>query len=66
MTFTIAELLKDSAYKLGQFKPEQISALEVGHHDQGLEQETLRPTSPAWCAASRSSSRRKKPSASFT
>jgi type I restriction enzyme M protein len=25
---SIAELLKDSAYKLGQFKPEQIKALE--------------------------------------
>jgi type I restriction enzyme M protein len=30
MTLTIAELLKDSAYKLSQFKPEQIEALEVG------------------------------------
>ena len=29
MTITIAELLKDSAYKLGQFKPEQIAALEA-------------------------------------
>lgn len=29
MTITIAELLKDSAYKLGQFKPEQIKALEA-------------------------------------
>lgn len=28
MTITIAELLKDSAYKLNQFKPEQITALE--------------------------------------
>ena len=28
MTITIAKLLKDSAYKLGQFKPEQIKALE--------------------------------------
>lgn len=28
MAFSIAELLKDSAYKLSQFKPEQISALE--------------------------------------
>ncbi len=28
MTITIADLLKDSAYKLGQFKPEQIRALE--------------------------------------
>jgi len=28
MTVTIAELLKDSAYKLSQFKPEQIKALE--------------------------------------
>lgn len=30
MTNTIAELLKDSAYKLSQFKPEQIEALEAG------------------------------------
>ncbi|OQW78074.1 MAG: SAM-dependent methyltransferase [Proteobacteria bacterium ST_bin11] len=30
MTTTIAELLKDSAYKLSQFKPEQIQALEAG------------------------------------
>ncbi|MCB1874815.1 MAG: type I restriction enzyme HsdR N-terminal domain-containing protein [Chromatiales bacterium] len=29
MTTTIADLLKDSAYKLSQFKPEQISALEA-------------------------------------
>ena len=29
MTITIAELLKGSAYKLGQFKPEQIAALEA-------------------------------------
>ncbi|MFM2449745.1 MAG: hypothetical protein RIS44_2195 [Pseudomonadota bacterium] len=28
MTITLAELLKDSAYKLNQFKPEQISQLE--------------------------------------
>ena len=28
MTLTLAELLKDSAYKLSQFKPEQIAALE--------------------------------------
>lgn len=28
MTITLAELLKDSAYKLSQFKPEQIQALE--------------------------------------
>lgn len=30
MTTTLAELLKDSAYKLAQFKPEQIQALETG------------------------------------
>ncbi len=30
MTNTIAELLKDSAYKLNQFKAEQIQALEAG------------------------------------
>jgi len=30
MTMTLAELLKDSAYKLAQFKPEQIKALELG------------------------------------
>jgi type I restriction enzyme M protein len=30
MTITLAELLKDSAYKLTQFKPEQISAFEAG------------------------------------
>lgn len=30
MTITLAELLKDSAYKLTQFKPEQIKALEAG------------------------------------
>jgi len=30
MTITLAELLKDSAYKLTQFKPEQIHALESG------------------------------------
>jgi len=29
MTITLAELLKDSAYKLTQFKPAQIQALEV-------------------------------------
>lgn len=29
MTTTLAELLKDSAYKFSQFKPEQISALEA-------------------------------------
>ena len=29
MMITIAELLKDSAYKLGQFKPEQIAVLEA-------------------------------------
>lgn len=29
MTMTIAELLKESAYKLSQFKPEQITALEA-------------------------------------
>lgn len=28
MTTNLAELLKDSAYKLSQFKPGQISALE--------------------------------------
>ncbi len=28
MTLTLAELLKDSAYKLSQFKPERIDALE--------------------------------------
>ena len=27
MKITLAELLKDSAYKLGQFKPKQIAAL---------------------------------------
>lgn len=27
MTMTLTEILKDSAYKLGQFKPAQISAL---------------------------------------
>jgi type I restriction enzyme M protein len=30
MTITLAELLKDSAYKLNQFKPEQVKALEAG------------------------------------
>lgn len=30
MTITLAELLKDSAYKLTQFKPEQIKAFEAG------------------------------------
>ncbi len=30
MSITLAELLKDSAYKLTQFKPEQIKALEAG------------------------------------
>jgi type I restriction enzyme M protein len=30
MTITLAELLKDSAYKLTQFKPTQIKALESG------------------------------------
>lgn len=29
MTITLAELLKDSAYKISQFKPTQISALEL-------------------------------------
>ena len=29
MTMTLTEILKDSAYKLGQFKPAQISALEA-------------------------------------
>lgn len=29
MTFSLAELLKDSAYKLTQFKPAQIQALEA-------------------------------------
>lgn len=29
MTITLAELLKDSAYKLSQFKPEHIAALEA-------------------------------------
>ena len=28
MTLSLADLLKDSAYKLSQFKPEQINALE--------------------------------------
>jgi hypothetical protein len=28
MTMTLAELLKDSAYKLSQFKPSQIDALQ--------------------------------------
>ena len=30
MTVTLADLLKDSAYRLDQFKPEHISALEAG------------------------------------
>ncbi|MFN4343109.1 MAG: hypothetical protein ACK4FE_13930 [Azonexus sp.] len=30
MTVTLADLLKDSAYRLDQFKPEHIAALEVG------------------------------------
>jgi len=30
MTITLAELLKDSAYKLTQFKPAQILAMEAG------------------------------------
>jgi len=30
MTIALAALLKDSAYKLSQFKPEQIAALETG------------------------------------
>lgn len=30
MTITLAELLKDSGYKLSQFRPEQIRALEAG------------------------------------
>jgi type I restriction enzyme M protein len=30
MTITLAELLKDSTYKLNQFKPEQVKALEAG------------------------------------
>jgi hypothetical protein len=29
MTISLAELLKDSAYKLTQFKPAQIQALEA-------------------------------------
>jgi type I restriction enzyme M protein len=29
MPLTLAELLKDSAYRLGQFKPAQIAALEA-------------------------------------
>lgn len=29
MTFTLADLLKDSAYRLDQFKPEHIAALEA-------------------------------------
>ena len=29
MTITLAELLKDSAYKLSQFKPEHITALQA-------------------------------------
>lgn len=29
MTISLAELLKDSAYKLTQFKPAQIQALET-------------------------------------
>ena len=29
MTITLAELLKDSAYRLTQFKPAQIQALEA-------------------------------------
>lgn len=30
MTISLAELLKDSSYKLTQFKPAQIHALEAG------------------------------------
>lgn len=30
MTVTLADLLKDSAYRLDQFKPEHIAALEAG------------------------------------
>jgi type I restriction enzyme M protein len=30
MTFSLADLLKDSAYRLDQFKPEHIAALEAG------------------------------------
>lgn len=30
MTVTLADLLKDSAYQLDQFKPEHIAALEAG------------------------------------
>jgi hypothetical protein len=30
MTATLADLLKDSAYRLDQFKPEHIAALEAG------------------------------------
>lgn len=30
MTITLAELLKDSAYRLDQFKPEHVAALEAG------------------------------------
>ncbi len=31
MTMTLAELLKDSAYKLTQFKPAQIKPARIGH-----------------------------------
>jgi type I restriction enzyme M protein len=30
MTVTLADLLRDSAYRLDQFKPEHIAALEAG------------------------------------
>ena len=30
MSITLADLLRDSAYKLGQFKTDQIAALEAG------------------------------------
>jgi len=38
MTVTLTDLLKDSAYRLDQFKPEHIAALEAGTYETAVRQ----------------------------
>ena len=51
MTLTLAELLKDSAYKLSQFKPERIQVLESAM--------TLKDSGPKTAPSGRSSEQRR-------
>ena len=50
MTVTLADLLKDSDYRLDQFKPEHIAALEAGITLKEVGKSAA-PYVNAWCAA---------------